>query len=408
VTVIVPDGPELAGRVAHLGAILFTHVTVASGGALAVAFAAERLAVAREHAVLAASLGFLAWFAGVDVAVLWVVAAIAWWAAVERMPSRGFQVAMVLALLGGIVVAPVAGVGWLAARGGFVREFVAFATNMAVLRAWAYAWDRWHGAPPLSLAAFVQASVFFPTLVNGPVESPHATAAGWRPLDGAAVRAGTARIVRGVAKMALVALALPPAWTRELASLPAMSWPELWGTAVLLWVWFYASFSAWSDVAIGTARLAGHVVPENFDRPWRATDPADFWRRWHVSLGRWLRDYVYVPLGGGRHARTRNVIATFAVSALWHVWGTTKILGLGLYPLAAWTGFLVWGALHAGGVALVPRGAPAAAPSGRGRRGLAAAATFLFAAFCWIPFFAPPSVAPVALLRTLGHLLWPW
>jgi D-alanyl-lipoteichoic acid acyltransferase DltB (MBOAT superfamily) len=125
--------------------------------------------------------------------------------------------------------------------------------------------------------------------------------------------------------------------------------------AVLLWLWFYASFSAWSDLAIGAARLCGRTVPENFDRPWRAADPSDFWRRWHVSFGCWLRDYVYVPLGGSRRGRARNVALTFLVSACWHVWGTLKLLGPGYYPPLAWTGLLLWGALHAAAVIAVPR-----------------------------------------------------
>jgi D-alanyl-lipoteichoic acid acyltransferase DltB (MBOAT superfamily) len=207
--------------------------------------------------------------------------------------------------------------------------------------------------------------------------------------------------------MLVVALALPPGWTARLGGLPEMSWLEVWATAGLLWIWFYASFSAWSDLAIGAARLCGRRVPENFDRPWRATDPADFWRRWHVSFGHWLRDYVYIPLGGSRRRRVRNVLVTFLVSALWHVWGTLKLLGLGYYPPVAWTGFLLWGVLHAGGVLVAPRLARSVDGPGPWKVRVASVATFAFAAFCWVPFFTPAGVTPQALLRTLGFMLCP-
>src|SRR5207237_844277 len=89
----------------------------------------------------------------------------------------------------------------------------------------------------------------------------------------------------------------------------------LWGA--LLYAWFYLSFSAWSDVAIGVGALCGRRVQENFAYPWAAIDPADFWRRWHISLGLWLRDYVYIPLVGNRRHRGANVLAPFGVSAAW-------------------------------------------------------------------------------------------
>ena len=169
---------------------------------------------------------------------------------------------------------------------------------------------------------------------------------------------------------------------------------------MLLYVWFYLSFSAWSDVAIGLARLCGRTVRENFDRPWDATDPADFWRRWHVSFGVWLRDHVYIPLGGNRRHRTLNVVAVFAVSAAWHVWGTLKLLGFGFYPPRAWIGFFVWGALHALAVVAWPR-------PGAERATLSRVATFLFAALAWMPFFAPPDVGWAGMARMLARMLVP-
>jgi len=107
-------------------------------------------------------------------------------------------------------------------------------------------------------------------------------------------------------------------------------------------VQIYCDFSAYSDMAIGTAALLGYSFPRNFDQPYRAGSMQSFWRRWHISLSSWLRDYLYVPLGGGRKGLVSSSINVFI----------TMVLG-GLWHGAAWT-FLAWGALH-GGVQVVER-----------------------------------------------------
>jgi D-alanyl-lipoteichoic acid acyltransferase DltB (MBOAT superfamily) len=97
----------------------------------------------------------------------------------------------------------------------------------------------------------------------------------------------------------------------------------------------YADFSAYSDIAIGSARCLGFRLVENFDRPYFSASLTDFWRRWHISLSTWFRDYVYIPLGGNREGRTRWVVAlllTFTFSGLWHG--------------ARWN-FVLWGVYHA-------------------------------------------------------------
>src|SRR5205085_7442553 len=96
----------------------------------------------------------------------------------------------------------------------------------------------------------------------------------------------------------------------------------------------YCDFSGYSDIAIGSAQVMGFTLVKNFDRPYTSRSIAEFWRRWHVSLSTWFRDYLYIPLGGNRVARPRlyaNLLITFLVSGLWHG--------------ARWT-FVVWGALH--------------------------------------------------------------
>lgn len=98
----------------------------------------------------------------------------------------------------------------------------------------------------------------------------------------------------------------------------------------------YADFSGYTDMAIGLALLLGFRFPQNFDGPYTATSLQDFWSRWHMTLSRWLRDYLYIPLGGNRRGRWqtyRNIMITFLLGGLWHG--------------ASWT-FVVWGGIHGG------------------------------------------------------------
>ena len=105
-------------------------------------------------------------------------------------------------------------------------------------------------------------------------------------------------------------------------------------------VQIYADFSGYTDIAIGVALLLGFRFPQNFDRPYTARSLQDFWRRWHMTLSRWLRDYVYIPLGGNRRGPVRtyvNIVLTMLLGGLWHG--------------AAWT-FVAWGGIHGAGQAL--------------------------------------------------------
>ena len=153
----------------------------------------------------------------------------------------------------------------------------------------------------------------------------------------------------------------------------------------------YCDFSGLADIAIGSALLLGLVLPRNFDLPYRATNLQEFWHRWHISLSTWLRDYLYIPLGGNRRGPLRTYVNLFL----------TMLLG-GLWHGAGWT-FVAWGALHGAGLAVTrafQRRRPAARPAPLPGRLLGGLLTFHFVALCWIFFRAPSfGVARAVLAR---------
>jgi D-alanyl-lipoteichoic acid acyltransferase DltB (MBOAT superfamily) len=119
----------------------------------------------------------------------------------------------------------------------------------------------------------------------------------------------------------------------------AYSAPDVWLAAYAYTAQIFCDFSGYTDMAIGLALLMGYVFPQNFRSPYRATGFRDFWRRWHMTLSRFLRDFLYIPLGGNRGGRAktyRNLLITMVLGGLWHG--------------AAWP-FVLWGAFH--GVGLI-------------------------------------------------------
>jgi D-alanyl-lipoteichoic acid acyltransferase DltB (MBOAT superfamily) len=184
---------------------------------------------------------------------------------------------------------------------------------------------------------------FFPHLVAGPIvrarEFLPQLAAPRNPRD-VAVGAGVVLIAVGLVKKVMLADFL----AREIVD-PVFAVPQLYHTPdVLVAAYAYAAqiycdFSGYTDIAIGLALLMGFIFPQNFDSPYRAASFREFWRRWHITLSRFLRDFLYIPLGGNRGGRwmtARNLMITMVLGGLWHG--------------AAWT-FVLWGALH--GSALV-------------------------------------------------------
>ena len=188
---------------------------------------------------------------------------------------------------------------------------------------------------PVAFGAFVS---FFPQLVAGPIERatnllPQITSP--RKFTYEQGRDGMRLILWGMFKKVVVADSCAPYVDMCFDNPEAFSGSTLILGAILFSFQIYGDFSGYSDIAIGTAKLFGFELMTNFKFPYFSRDIAEFWRRWHISLSTWFRDYLYIPLGGSRVSKPkaiRNVFIIFLVSGFWHG--------------ANWT-FIVWGGIHA-------------------------------------------------------------
>jgi len=252
-------------------------------------------------------------------------------------------------------------------------------------------------APTLDLAVY---TAFFPYLLAGPIARARDFLPQLRTArDPRAVDAGRAflLILGGLAKKMLIADYLATHLVNGVFASPQQysSWETLVGICAYS-VQIYCDFSAYSDIAIGVALLLGFELPDNFDAPYTARSVREFWRRWHMTLSGWLRDYLYIPLGGNRRGRRRtyvNIMLTMVLGGLWHG--------------AAWT-FVFWGGLHGAAQSLEharrsvrrARGLP---DPGRtaGARALQRLAVFAFVSVAWVFFRADSIGAAFAVLRRL-------
>jgi D-alanyl-lipoteichoic acid acyltransferase DltB (MBOAT superfamily) len=191
--------------------------------------------------------------------------------------------------------------------------------------------------PERSLGLFALYIAFFPQLVAGPIErATHLLPQFYErhEFDYSNAVAGLRLMLWGFFKKLVIADRLAIFVNDAYAQPSACSGATLALATFFFAYQIYCDFSGYSDIAIGSARVMGFEIAGNFRRPFHADSVRDFWRRWHISLSTWFRDYLYVPLGGNRVSRARNVLnifVVFLVSGLWHG--------------ANWT-FIVWGALH--------------------------------------------------------------
>jgi D-alanyl-lipoteichoic acid acyltransferase DltB (MBOAT superfamily) len=232
-------------------------------------------------------------------------------------------------------------------------------------------------------------TLFFPHLIAGPILRPHELIPQLHrgmPVRRGNLLPGMALFTVGLIKKTILADPIGTVVTTIYAHSSGRSAVEylfaFYGFAVQI----YCDFSGYTDMALGTALILGVRLPGNFLRPYLAASIADFWRRWHITLSHWLRDYVYIPLGGGRGGAgktMRNVMITMAVGGLWHG--------------ANWT-FLIWGVLHGAGVAgshLLQRHAPRWM---RPPNWVLVLVTFHVVALLWIFFRSPDLTTALTML----------
>jgi alginate O-acetyltransferase complex protein AlgI len=192
----------------------------------------------------------------------------------------------------------------------------------------------------LDYACFIS---FFPHLVAGPIIRYSDILHQFRDInwvrkrpDWEQVNLGLLFLTIGMAKKLLVAdkigQEINPLWNSLTSQHASLGIAGSWGAVLGYTFRIYFDFSGYSDMAVGLGHLFAVRLPQNFNSPYKATNPSDFWRRWHITLSTWLRDYLYIPLGGNRSGnRARNLMITMLLGGLWHG--------------AAWL-FIIWGAWH--------------------------------------------------------------
>jgi alginate O-acetyltransferase complex protein AlgI len=264
--------------------------------------------------------------------------------------------------------------------------------------------------PAHRLEDFLAFMLFFPTMVAGPIKrfqdfQPQLARA---KADAGDVSDGLTRIVVGLAKKIVIADTIAPLTAPLLtgAALGEASRAQILIALLAFAVKIYMDFSGYSDIAIGSARLFGIHVPENFAWPYLRRNVAQFWRHWHMSLTSWITDYVYKPLGGNRRGlalTALNVVLAMAVSGLWHG-AQWHFLAWGLYHGVLLALFRLWdGGIKAPLLARVPALAEGPAARAFTRAGAVAggAVTFALVTLGWGLFVMPVE----RFVTMLGRLL---
>ncbi|MEP7157635.1 MAG: MBOAT family protein [Betaproteobacteria bacterium] len=241
---------------------------------------------------------------------------------------------------------------------------------------------------PLHYALFV---TFFPHLLAGPIihhreMMPQFADSTNRIFNAGNFARGLFLLALGLGKKVLIADPLGDAANAGYANIEALTAGGAWMATLAYTFQIYFDFSGYTDMALGAAQMFNIRLPANFNSPYLASNIQDFWRRWHMTLSRWLRDYLYIPLGGNKAGEARiavNVMVTFVLGGLWHG--------------AGWT-FIVWGALHGAALVLLRVWQRTGF---RLPKWIAILVTFLFVNVTWI-FFRAHSLADARnMLRKL-------
>lgn len=225
-----------------------------------------------------------------------------------------------------------------------LRILLPLGLSFFIFQSMSYVIDVYRGSQKAErhLGIYALYVMFFPQLVAGPIERSQNMLRQFHErhtFQSQDVLEGLTIMLRGFFKKVVIADRLALLVDHVYGNIPQSNGLTLTIATIAFAIQIYADFSGYSDIAIGAARILGFRLMKNFDQPYFANSISDFWRRWHISLSSWLRDYVYIPLGGNRVAPSRkhlNILAVFLLSGLWHG--------------ANWT-FVVWGAWH--GVLLI-------------------------------------------------------
>jgi alginate O-acetyltransferase complex protein AlgI len=257
-----------------------------------------------------------------------------------------------------------------------------------------YLTDLYHGrVKRVSLLDFSLFAFFFPSLVSGPIKRFQIfqeQTEGMGGFHSSYAADGLRRIVLGIAKKLILADTaglLTTVFTHPGGASRLALWLAMYAYAVKI----YYDFSGYTDIAIGCGQLLGYRLPENFNKPYRQPNISKFWNNWHMSLSSWIRDYLFIPLGGSRCSKARtifNLTAVMAICGLWHG--------------ANWN-FVVWGLWHGLGLALlrVYRPIGARVPDTRAVRWLGTVATFHFVCIGWVLFASPDLPTALISLRRM-------
>ena len=228
-----------------------------------------------------------------------------------------------------------------------VRTLLPVGISFYTFQSLSYSIDVWRGRlePEPSFLRFALFVSFFPQLVAGPIvrASEFLPQLHRRPrINAVAIEEGLFRIFKGLVKKVLLG-----DWIAGQFTDPIFASPDMYTSAEILLALYaftlqlYADFSGYSDIAIGVSRLLGYDIPENFDRPHQARDIGEFWRRWHMTLSTWLRDYLFFPLGGSRGGVTRTYV---------NLWLTMFLVGMWHYKAGTSWNFIIYANLQAGAI----------------------------------------------------------
>ncbi|MEK8214948.1 MBOAT family O-acyltransferase [Paenibacillus sp. FSL L8-0463] len=249
-----------------------------------------------------------------------------------------------------------------------------------------------HQAREYGLVNYILFVTFFPHLIAGPILHHKEMMPQFDRLRGKLwnwnnVLKGTLLFSIGLGKKVIIADTLAGFANSGFAS--AAHFVDSWVAVLSYTLQLYFDFSGYTDMAIGIALLFNIVLPQNFNAPYRALSIRDFWRRWHMTLSRFLRDYIYIPLGGNRKGfwiSIRNVIITFLLGGLWHG--------------AGWM-FVLWGLLHGVGQAVEKLWARRGTPL---PKGIAWVLTFAFINVTWVFFRAENLTIALRLLKGMSGI----